>query len=72
MHRAERRRLKSSSGVQDVLLTSSFVFPVMISSACFAVSGNVLRKERRAEREEMGWNMAAGLSWRVKIGERML
>ncbi len=72
VHSAERRRLKSSSGVQDVLLTSSFIFPAMISSACFAVSGNFLRKERRAEGEEIGWKIAAGLSCRVDIGERML
>lgn len=32
-HNAERSRLKSSSGVQDVLLTSSFVFPSIIALA---------------------------------------
>lgn len=31
--RAERRRLKSSSGVHDVLLTSNFVFPPIIAAA---------------------------------------
>ena len=32
-HNAERSRLKSSSGVQDVLLTSSIVFPSIIAFA---------------------------------------
>lgn len=72
MQSAERRRLKSSSGVQDVLLTSSFVFPDIISSACLLVSGKDLRKESRAEGEEIGWKMVAGRSCRVKIGEWML
>ena len=33
VQRAESRRLKSSSGVQDVLLTSSLVCPAIIEAA---------------------------------------
>lgn len=33
LHNASSKRLKSSSGVQDVLLTSNLVLPAMIFSA---------------------------------------
>jgi hypothetical protein len=69
--RALRSSRKSSSGVQDVLLTSSLVFPAMIAAAWGCVSGTRLRKARRAEGELMGWKVAAGRSCRVKIGERI-
>ena len=72
LHRASRRREKSSSGVQDVLLTSSLVFPAIISSQCLLVSGKRSRNSRRESGFEMGWKIAAGRSWRVNIGERML
>lgn len=71
-HRASRRRLKSSSGVQDVLLTNSRVSAVIMAPACSAVSSNLSRNARRVILPEIGWKISAGLSWRVKIGERTL
>jgi len=61
-HRASSRRLKSSSGVQDVLLTSRHVFPAIMSATCLLVSGNLDRKACRVFVLEIGWNMAAGRS----------
>lgn len=61
-HRASSRRLKSSSGVQDVLLTRSRVLAVMMAPACSAVSGNLSRKARRVMLPEIGWKISAGLS----------
>jgi hypothetical protein len=71
-HNASRRRLKSSSGVHDVLLTNNLVFPVMISCAYLFVSGKRFRNVCRASGLAIGWKMAAGRSCNVKIGERML
>jgi len=53
-HNASRSRLKSSSGVQDVLLTNSLVFPAIIFSACALVSGNLWRKALRVSGSEIG------------------
>lgn len=64
--------MKSSSGVQDVLLTRSLVFPAIISSACLHVSGNLHRNAFRASGFEIGWNIAAGRSCNVNIGDRIL
>jgi hypothetical protein len=69
--KASRSRRKSSSGVQDVLLTSSLVLPAMMAAAWGCVSGRRLRKVRRAAGELMGWKVAAGRSCRVRIGERI-
>ena len=59
---AERSRSKSSSGVQDVLLTRSFVFPAMIFAACCFVSGSRLRQAILDSELEIGWKIVAGRS----------
>lgn len=78
--RASSRMEKSSSGVQDVLLTKRRTDPLTIASAKSLVSGMSDRKEVRRdeadlvedEEDIMGWKMAAGRSCMATMGDLIL
>lgn len=70
--RDSRRRLKSSSGVQEVLLTNNFVSPAIILVAYLLVSTRFCKNFSRSSGFEIGWKMAAGRSWSVRIGDLIL
>lgn len=72
--RASSRREKSSSGVQDVLLTRSRTDPLTMASAKSSVSEMLDRKARREEGDDavIGWNIAAGRSCMATMGDLIL
>ena len=63
MVRAVRRSWKSSSGVQEVEETRSFVEPERREGRCVEVRGQVDRKVDFSA-EVRGWKCVGGRSWR--------